>query len=109
MRIPNAHNRPVTTAVSVDSGAVDPVLREWGANIRIQREAHAPDGSLLASDEQPCMTQADLGQLLDPPVAQSTVARWERGQMEPRRHYKAQLARILHAAAQMLFPVKGAA
>lgn len=54
------------------------------------------------------MTQLELGELLDPPVAQSTVARWERGQMEPRRHYKAQLARILHADARILFQVKEA-
>lgn len=43
------------------------------------------------------MTQAELGELLEPVVTQGTVARWERGQMEPRRHYKAQLDRVLHA------------
>lgn len=98
----------VGSTVPVDSGAADAVLREWGANIRIQREAHAADGTFLTSDERPCMTQLELGELLDPPVAQSTVARWERGQMEPRRHYKAQLARILHADARILFQVKEA-
>lgn len=43
------------------------------------------------------MTQAELGDRLEPKVTQGTVARWERGQMEPRRHFKAQLDRVLHA------------
>lgn len=55
------------------------------------------------------MTQAELGALFDPPVHQSTVARWEAGQMEPRRQHKAQLARILMTDVSMLFPLSRSA
>lgn len=55
------------------------------------------------------MTQAQLGELLDPPVHQTTVARWEAGDMEPRRQYKRQLAHVLHTDIRLLFPLVGAA
>lgn len=55
------------------------------------------------------MTQAQLGDLLNPPVHQTTVARWEAGQIEPRRHYKRQLAHVLHTDVRFLFPLIGAA
>lgn len=87
-------------------GPVDEQLGQWGNLLRDLREAHGRDGELRLSDEQPVMTQQDLGELLMPPVNQSTVARWERGQMEPRRHYKAQLARILHDTGGQLFRVR---
>lgn len=54
------------------------------------------------------MTQEQLGALLDPPVDQSTVARWENGDMEPRRQYKAQLSYLFHTDGQFLFPMKAA-
>lgn len=85
----------------------DPLLVEWGKQIRSRREALNADGQLRQRD-QPAMTQDQLGRLLDPPVDQSTVARWENGDMEPRRHYKAQLTELLHTDAQFLFPMKAA-
>ena len=54
------------------------------------------------------MTQEQLGALMDPPVDQSTVARWENGDIEPRRHYKAQLSSLFHTDGQFLFPMKAA-
>lgn len=75
--------------------AVDEVLRLWGRNITMRRKALD-------------MSQETLAGLLDPPVTQPTIARWERGLMEPRRHYKAQLAGILQADHAMLFPATAA-
>lgn len=83
----------------------DEVLRIWGSNIKGRRNLLAPDGSLRATADAPRMSQADLGHLLDPPVAQSTIARWERGLMEPRRHYKAQIANVLMSDVSMIFPM----
>jgi len=85
--------------------ASDELLRAWGENIRSQRALFTPDGTPRASGADPVMTQAQLGELLDPPVGQSTVARWEAGLMEPRRIYKAQLARVLVLDVRMLFPL----
>lgn len=85
---------------------MDETLRLWGRNILSAREAHRPDGMPKANsgDGEPCLTQAGLGQLLDPPVTQVTVARWEAGLREPRRHHKAQLAAVLHRDYFQLFP-----
>jgi hypothetical protein len=96
--------KPVTT---------DPVALAWGRNIARQRQIHTPlndeDGHLIGavprlSGADPVLSQAQLGQLFDPPVAQSTIARWEKG-AEPRRRHKVQLARILHVEVTMLFPL----
>lgn len=81
---------------------MDETLRQWGENIRIHRELLNGDANLRRSDE-PAMTQAELGRLLEPAVGQSTVARWEKGYFEPRRHYKAQLAHVLHTDVRILF------
>lgn len=70
----------------------DPILRQWGENIRLSREVLG-------------LTQTELAEKLDPPVTQPTVTRWERGQVEPRRHYKVQLARILRSDVRMMFPM----
>lgn len=76
---------------------MDETLRQWGENIRLRRMAMK-------------MKQEDLGALLTPKVTQGTVARWERGLMEPRRHYKSQLAAALHTDVRLLFPLtQGAA
>lgn len=85
--------------------ASDEVLRQWGQNIRNSRAQLKPNGDLRKSGADAEMTQAQLGALLDPPVRQSTVARWERGLMEPRRTYKAQLARVLYLDVSTLFPL----
>lgn len=79
-------------------------MRQWGENIKLRREALNADGMPLQSGES-CMTQAQLGELLDPPVHQTTVARWEAGAMEPRRRFKPQLARVLICDTRMLFPM----
>lgn len=70
--------------------AQDETLRQWGENIRLRREALG-------------LTQAQLGAMLEPPVNQSTVARWERGQVEPRRRFKGQLAAVLTTDIRLLF------
>lgn len=85
----------------------DPLLVEWGRQIRHRREALNAAGDLRRETES-SMTQEQLGALMEPPVDQSTVARWENGDMEPRRQYKAQLADLLHTDGQFLFPMKAA-
>lgn len=85
----------------------DPLLVEWGRQIRNRREAFNSDGNLRRAEQQ-AMTQEQLGALLDPPVDQSTVTRWENGDMEPRRQYKAQLSYLFHTDGQFLFPMKAA-
>jgi transcriptional regulator with XRE-family HTH domain len=80
-------------------------LRLWGKNIAAFRLTRKPDGSLRATAEDDPMGQADLGRLMDPPVSQATVSRWEAGLMEPRRQYKAQLARVLGVDVTTLFPL----
>jgi DNA-binding transcriptional regulator YiaG len=89
--------------------ARDEALILWGRNIAAQRKLHTPAGNLRQSGADPTMSQADLAAALIPPVAQSTVARWEAGRIEPRRHYKVQLATILHCDVAMLFPLTRAA
>lgn len=86
----------------------DPLLAEWGRQIRCRREALNADGRLRHQND-PAMTQERLGALMDPPVDQSTVARWENGDIEPRRHYKAQLSDLFHTDGQFLFPMKASA
>lgn len=83
----------------------DETLREWGANIRSLRLTLNPDGTPRRTEEEPVLTPARLGALLNPPVAQSTVSRWERGLIEPSRHNKVQLATILMTDVRMLFPL----
>lgn len=76
---------------------MDETLRLWGTNIRNSRRGLG-------------FNQTQLAEMLDPPVTQGTIARWERGQMEPRRHHKAQLASILQCDVRLLFPLtRGAA
>lgn len=96
-----AHTRRMATG--------DEVLRSWGENIRNHRQALRPDGVPRVSGADAVMTQVDLGKLLEPPVQQSTVHRWETGSMEPRRRYKVQLARVLHVDVRVLFPLVRAA
>lgn len=69
---------------------MDETLRLWGQNIRECRLALG-------------MTQYQLADLLH--VRQPTVFRWERGQMEPRRHHKQRLAEVLHVDVRVLFPM----
>ena len=88
---------------------VDETLRAWGANLKTVREGLTPTGDIRRSKDQPCMTQEQLGKQLNPPVHQTTIARWEAGTMEPRRHYKRQLAHVLRTDARFLFPMVGAA
>lgn len=87
----------------------DEALRTWGENIRDHRKVLRPDGVPRLSGADAVMTQEDLGKLLEPPVQQSTVHRWESGVMEPRRRYKVQLAKVLHVDVRVLFPLVRAA
>lgn len=82
----------------------DEELRQWGENIQLRRNALNSSGALRTGDDE-AMTQAQLGLLMDPPVHQSTIARWEAGLIEPRRHFKAQLATVLMTDVRMLFPM----
>lgn len=88
---------------------IDPVLAEWGRNIRERRQLLNGDGRLRSSALQEPMSQRQLGEAMDPPVHQSTVARWESGAVEPRRLYKQQLAGLLQVSTSMLFPMAGTA
>lgn len=91
---------------------VEEILRQWGRNLVAARKAHRPDGMPKAriDDGEPYLSQAALGQLLNPPVAQGTVAKWELGLREPRASYKRELARVLHQDVFQLFPLtRGAA
>lgn len=81
------------------------MLEAWGANIRRFRQHFTPSGDLRRDPNLPCMTQKDLAEAMDPPVSQSTVARWEDGVMEPRRHFKIQLARQFCTDVAVLFPI----
>lgn len=75
----------------------DEELRLWGENLRDQREALN-------------LNQTELARQFDPPLSQSTIARWERGLVEPRREHKRRLAEILKTDARLLFPMtRGAA
>jgi len=74
---------------------MDETLRGWGENIKIRREFLK-------------LTQKDLADLFEPPLTQSTVARWERGLMEPRRDHKRRLAEVLASDVRMLFPMSRA-
>lgn len=87
---------------------MDETLRLWGENIRLRRLMLNAAGEPRTVAEDP-MTQQSLGALLEPPVTQATVARWERGLMEPRRHYKAQLAAHLLTDVRFLFPMTAGA
>ena len=82
----------------------DETLRTWGENIKLRREVLNTHGDLRGPEDEP-MSQGRLGELLDPPVTQATVSRWEAGLIEPRRRYKAQLASVLHTDVRVLFPM----
>lgn len=84
---------------------MDETLRLWGENIRVRRLMLDSEGQPRTSSDDEPLTQHGLGDMLSPPVSQATVARWERGLMEPRRHYKAQLAHFLLTDARLLFPM----
>lgn len=83
----------------------DPTLARWGRNITVQRELLTPDGDRRRNQLAPCMSQANLGEALEPPVTQATVSRWETGKMEPHRRYKVQIAAHLGVDPSALFPL----
>jgi DNA-binding XRE family transcriptional regulator len=87
----------------------DEVLAKWGRNIGRRRELFQPDGTHRTHGAQPKMQRKDLGALMNPPVRESTVFRWEKGTAEPRLDYKLQLARVLEADPELLFPLGVAA
>ena len=68
-------------------------LRVWGRNI-----SHARNEAGL--------TQEELGAMFVPVlVHQSTVARWEKGRIEPSLDHKLALAGHLNRPAALLFPL----
>lgn len=67
-------------------------LRSWGANIA--RLRHQADH-----------TQETFGLLFDPPIHQSTVARWESGAIEPALGRKLEIAAHLGQPASAIFPL----
>lgn len=81
------------------------LLRTWGKNIRRQRMLRNGNGDIRRNNAELPMSQAELGQLLEPPVTQATVSRWEDGKMEPRLAYKIQIAEVLGDDASTLFPL----
>ncbi len=55
------------------------------------------------------LRQTEFAQLFDPPVSQSTVARWERGAAEPSIRHKLEMGRIFGMPTGVLFPLMDAA
>jgi transcriptional regulator with XRE-family HTH domain len=41
------------------------------------------------------LTRVQLAELFLPPIDQATISRWERGLVEPSRHNRAEITRIL--------------
>lgn len=85
----------------------DPTLVRWGKNIERHRLLRNSRGEIRQRGQE-SMSQAELGAMLEPPVSQATVSRWESGLMEPRRIYKTQIADALSADAETLFPLAAA-
>jgi transcriptional regulator with XRE-family HTH domain len=81
------------------------MLKAWGRNIASTRRLRNQHGDLRRNAADPGLTQEGLGEMLEPPVKQATVSRWESGKMEPRAIYKAQLAAVLGVPADQLFPL----
>lgn len=55
------------------------------------------------------LSQEALGDLLEPRVSQSTIARWEAGAAEPKRDYRRQLAERLGVDPATLWRITRAA
>lgn len=83
----------------------DATLKRWGTNITHQRELLTPEGNRRRNKLSPCMSQADLGNALEPKVSQATVSRWESGKMEPTLARKIQIAYVLGVDPGALFPL----
>lgn len=69
---------------------MDETLRLWGANLTRFRKFYG-------------WTQDKVAEELD--VDQSTIARWEAGLIEPRRHMKIRLAELYSTDVAILFPL----
>lgn len=65
--------------------------RLWGENIAVGRKAVGYE------------TQLAFALVLG--VRQSTIARWESGEMAPRDHHKVSIAELLHQDVRQLFPL----
>lgn len=81
---------------------IDPLLIAWGRGIRYLRLHCNEHGEKLGDEDEP-MTQGQMGQRLDPPVEQPTVARWEAGHREPRRRYKKQISDLFGVTVETIF------
>lgn len=71
--------------------------RTYGRNIRYGRNAVGLDTQQKFAD---ALNVAGAGN-----VAQSTVARWERGEIVPRDDMKLLIASVLHQEVRQLFPL----
>lgn len=80
----------------------DPLLLAWGLGIRWLRLHHDAHGNTLEDGAEP-MTQAQMGDSLDPPVSQGCVAKWEAGLREPKRRYKKQIADLFEVPQATIF------
>lgn len=69
---------------------MDEHLRQWGQNIKTGRMTLRWSQARLAGE---------VG------VTQQTVASWEAGKQEPRRHHKVRLATALRQDVKQLFPL----
>ncbi len=69
---------------------MDETLRLWGANLTRFRRFYGWTQDYVADELF---------------VEQSTVARWENGLMEPRRHMKVRLAELYQTDVAILFPL----
>lgn len=72
-------------------GGVEKQLRDWGNKIARLRRAAGYS------------SQAAFGAQFDPPVHQTTVGRWEAGEIEPSLAHKFEMARILEVAPGYIF------
>ena len=53
------------------------------------------------------LTQTDLGKFFDPPAAQSTVAKWENGDLLPNRKHFPKIASLLNITLEEFFDLVG--
>lgn len=73
---------------------MDETLRLWGKNLKRFRTTYGFTQNHVAAELQ---------------VAQSTIARWEEGQSEPRRQMKVRIAEFYGTDVAILFPLTRAA
>lgn len=76
----------------------DELLRQWGRNIRLFRQAHDKLKDIPETDGMRAMAE-----YLE--VSAATVSRWETGRMSPRDNHKVDIAEYLGVDVRALFPL----